>query len=253
MNAIYCSNLSEFDRQMTYLEKAFEADFQEAMLALEMVNQRLDINCLKAEARVILESGTDEDLSYLYNEAAAEAKANEGGLFKNIINKLTTFINNVWTSFTNLFRRQKPEQIQENMGNDSIELGFDVKSIQSVYQEFIANMGSKEKLTKFLETAGILVGGTISVAGITAYLKKKSGKRVIVDKDNVVEVIDENTKVKDSLIGLTKLLEKVTDNDIFKKASSCIKHIISCCEENIKKLTSKVFGKKEQPENQAEQ
>ena len=255
MNAIYCNNLSDFERQITFFEKVFDANFQEAMLALEMVNQRADINCLKAEARVIKESGTEEDLLYLYTEANNEASEQSGGFFTKIITGIKNFITNVWTNFTNLFKKQNKEDIKKRAGEKEIVLEYNPSAISNICGEFISNMSNGEKLKQYLTGAGILVGGTVSVAGIVAYVKKKSGKSTPVTPENVDQMTEENISVQSKLSGLADQLKKLADvasgtkvGEIFKMAASAVKGFVSCCAENIKKLGSLFKKDDKQPQ-----
>lgn len=245
MNAIYCNNLSDFERQITVFEKVFDAQFQEAMLALEMVNQRADINCLKAEARVIQESGTEEDLLYLYTEANKEASEQSEGFFTKIINGIKNFINNVWTNFTNLFKKQNKEDVKKRAAEKEIILEYNPSAISTICGEFISNMTNGEKLKQYLIGAGIIVGGSFSAAGLVNYIKKKSGKGTPVNGGNAEQMTAENISIKEKLTGLADQLKKLTDiasgtkiGEIFNMAANAVKKIVSCCAENLKKLGS---------------
>ena len=184
MNAIYCNNLSDYERQMTFLEKSFEADFQEAMLALEMVENRAEINCLKAEARVLLESGTEDDLLYLYTEANNEAGQKKEGIITNVLNRIKKFMSDTWNSFVGLFSKQNKEQLKENANKSNIVFEYTVnglnKAIDEVGSALDSGWGKIVGLLAVVATTG----------GVGAYLKKKSdNKQLKLTADNVEETV----------------------------------------------------------------
>lgn len=194
MNAIYCGNLSDFERQMTYLEKAFEAEFQEAMLALEMVENREAINCMKAEARVILESGTEEDLAYLYTEAKNETEENKKGVIGTIFDKIKNFFVNLWNGFVGMFNKNKA-----NVNKDAkCTFDFTIAGLNAAADDCDKAIGGG-----WVGVAGLVAAVGIGAGGIAAYLKKKSNEKTTeVNAENAGEVVSGLGGVVDRIKGL---------------------------------------------------
>ena len=216
MNTIYYDNLNEYDRYMLCLEKTFDAVMCEAELALEMVENRLAINCMKAEARVIQESGTEEDLLYLYTEAEAEAAPAKQGIFSTIFNGIINFISNAWNGFINLFKKQnKEEMVAANKGK-SITLEYNVEGLRSSLNEISSSIDSSSK-GKTVAKLAALIAVIATAGGVGAYtIRRSSAKKATeVTPENLDSVTKESKSLFTSVLDILKKLR-----DLFGKSSN---------------------------------
>ena len=84
MSDIFKSYLSEDERAVAIEESTYEIQMAKLNAMYEMVDKNLELNMLEAEAKVLTESGTYDDLDYLYEEANAEAVEKKKGIIGKI-------------------------------------------------------------------------------------------------------------------------------------------------------------------------
>ena len=82
--------------------KDFEISMREAEYMLEMVDYRNQLNCQRAELKVMMEHGGYEDLGYLYEAADEDKKKSEGGILSAIWNKIKGFFSDIAKAFKNI-------------------------------------------------------------------------------------------------------------------------------------------------------
>ena len=90
--------------------KDFEISMREAEYMLEMVEYRNQLNCQRAELKIMMEHGGYEDLGYLYEAADEDKKKSEGGILSAIWNKIKGFFSDIGKAFKNLVSKAEPEK-----------------------------------------------------------------------------------------------------------------------------------------------
>ena len=90
--------------------KDFEISMREAEYMLEMVDYRNQLNCQRAELKVMMEHGGYEDLGYLYEAADEDKKKSEGGILSAIWNKIKGFFSDIAKAFKNLVSKGEPDK-----------------------------------------------------------------------------------------------------------------------------------------------
>ena len=90
--------------------KDFEISMREAEYMLEMVDYRNQLNCQRAELKVMMEHGGYEDLGYLYEAADEDKKKSEGGILSAIWNKIKGFFSDIGKAFKNLVSKAEPDK-----------------------------------------------------------------------------------------------------------------------------------------------
>ena len=90
--------------------KDFEISMREAEYMLEMVDYRNQLNCQRAELKVMMEHGGYEDLGYLYEAADEDKKKSEGGILSAIWNKIKGFFSDIAKAFKNIVSKAEPDK-----------------------------------------------------------------------------------------------------------------------------------------------
>ena len=95
MSRIYNAYMS--DEERLYAVESAREDLQFARYAvmLDMIDQKLNLNKKAAELKVLEESGTYDDLKYLYTEAENEAKQEKTGVIQSVVNAIKTVLNSI--------------------------------------------------------------------------------------------------------------------------------------------------------------
>lgn len=95
--------MTESERTNLILEKSDDVIFAKLVNMYEMVDRNLEINKAEAELKVIKESGTESDLTYLISEAEEEANEKKKGILK----KLIDAIREMWRKFKDWAKAQQ--------------------------------------------------------------------------------------------------------------------------------------------------
>ena len=107
MSDIFKSYLSEEERAIAIEESAYEIQMAKLNAMYEMVDKNLELNMLEAEAKVLTESGTYDDLDYLYEEANKEAAEKKEGIISKIIGAVKQIWQAITNAITNFFSKNK--------------------------------------------------------------------------------------------------------------------------------------------------
>lgn len=110
-NELFYSYIDECDKEAIAIESAFDIEMAKLDLAYEYADRLFDIKLMEADARVLNESGTYEDIDKLYAEAGAEAGAQKEGIIKKIIRTISEFIGNIFNAIGNFFNNKKNQQV----------------------------------------------------------------------------------------------------------------------------------------------
>lgn len=157
--------------------KDFEISMREAEYMLEMVDYRNQLNCQRAELKVMMEHGGYEDLGYLYEAADEDKKKSEGGILSAIWNKIKGFFSDIAKAFKNIVSK----------GDDKKEYKFP----QGFEEAMNAAVDAAQKTGNVITSAAGKVGPAVwaaiaaAVAAIALAVKKWGG----IAWKNIKEVI----------------------------------------------------------------
>ena len=172
MSDIFKSYLSEEERAIAIEESTYEIQMAKLNAMYEMVDKNLELNMLEAEAKVLTESGTYDDLDYLYEEANAEAAEKKEGIISKIIGVVKQIWQAITNTITNFFSKNKDvkdeAEVDENDEKRMNALNAVWGKIKQVLN-FVRNNGAKIAM-------GVAAIGTLILGGLELFGKK--GKKV---------------------------------------------------------------------------
>lgn len=147
----------------------FMIDLQKSFTMFEMVEMKEYMMCMEAECKVYVESGTYDDLEYLYNEAVENTSAQKKGILDKIFKTISEITKNI-------FSKVKEALGFKNIGEKIIKFpkklaGFTKDVLTKILNMFKAL--PKKALTKKSE----LVTLSIGIAGIGMYMKSVQEKQ----------------------------------------------------------------------------
>lgn len=156
----------------------FMIDLQKSFTMFEMVEMKEYMMCMEAECKVYVESGTYEDLEYLYNEAVESTSDQK----KNILDKIFKVVSEITK---NIFGKVKEALGFKNIGEKIIKFpkklaGFTKDVLKKILNMFKAL--PKKALTK--KSALVALGA--GIAGIGVYVKSVQAKKQLHDQINKI-------------------------------------------------------------------
>ena len=172
MSDIFKSYLSEEERAIAIEESTYEIQMAKLNAMYEMVDKNLELNMLEAEAKVLTESGTYDDLDYLYEEANKEATEKKEGIISKIIGVVKQIWQAITNTITNFFSKNKvgegEAEVDENDEKRVNALNGVWGKIKLVLN-FVRNNGAKIAM-------GVAAIGTLILGGLELFGEK--GKKV---------------------------------------------------------------------------
>ena len=172
MSDIFKSYLSEEERAIAIEESKYEIQMAKLNAMYEMVDKNLELNMLEAEAKVLTESGTYDDLDYLYEEANKEAAEKKEGIISKIIGVVKQIWQAITNTITNFFSKNKvgegEAEVDENDEKRVNALNGVWGKIKLVLN-FVRNNGAKIAM-------GVAAIGTLILGALELFGKK--GKKV---------------------------------------------------------------------------
>ena len=238
-------------------ERAVERQFMmnyidEKFMMLEMVDIRLEQMYKDAELKVLLESGTSDDLLYLYTEAEAEAEGEKEGILASIVKAFKTLWQGLCNTVNNLLGRAKGLDPNEQVNVDGKQHSF-LTQCQSTLSKVTSGdwAGVKADLPRVL---GVLAGGAAvgtAVAAATGMIQIKRGEgNALVNKVN--SLVDQAEKFWEqksqdhpwlqtlvNKIGEATTGAKNVGTNIVKKISNFLEKVKS----TVQNFTSSLIGK----------
>ena len=194
MSRIYNAYMS--DEERLYAVESAREDLQFARYAvmLDMIDQKLELNKKAAELKVLSESGTYEDLEYLYTEAENEAGQEKTGVIQSIVNAVKTVLRSISNAIKNFIggKRDPNEMIEVNSAewDNSNKLISGWNKVTGAINKPEDKDGSKVKaviaaVSTLLGSIGVVEGANI------VYKKVKYGdiKNQVTKIDNINQTI----------------------------------------------------------------
>ena len=101
MSRVYNAYLTDEERE--YMVESMQNDLQMSRYSvmLDMIDSKLELNRKSAELKVLKESGTYDDLKFLYMEAENEANQQKVGVIQSIVNAIKTVISTISNAIKN--------------------------------------------------------------------------------------------------------------------------------------------------------
>ena len=184
MSRIYNAYLEGEDRDFAIMEAESNMIFNKLFAMLEMVDMRLELNKEAAEYKVLKESGTYEDLQYLYTEAENEANQEKQGIIQTIINAVKSVISAISNGIKNFFGKHKNDNPNEMIEVDG-EAWDKTSKIQSAWNKISAAFSDPKNALKLIAEGVALIGGLTFVGNKVVKKVKRS------DYNNVIQSISD--------------------------------------------------------------
>ena len=83
--SIFYGHLSDDEKEIFIIENSFDIGMRKLGAKLDAICESVIINMAEAENKVIMESGTTDDLDILYEAASSENKAAAGNVISMMI------------------------------------------------------------------------------------------------------------------------------------------------------------------------
>lgn len=239
MASVFYEYIQGEERDSLIEEMEMQCQWDELILMLEMVQRQAEINERRAELKVLQESGSYEDLTYLLEAGEQQAAQNQKGILQRIFEWFANMFNKLAGAFTKT-KQQLSQldpnaqlQIPEDYLNDS-----DAGPIGTAC-DALAKVNSMDTFKKVL-----LSGSIAALGGLLIYKKSKqqrdqSQQKTVnpgtpINSTNIWDAI--HPKVQAAIAALKKLLESIPDataaigsklGDTVSKAGNAIKNAAS--------------------------
>ena len=234
MSDIFKSYLSEDERDIAIEESTYKIQMAKLNAMYEMVDKNLELNMLEAEAKVLTESGTYDDLDYLYEEANAEAAKKKEGIIAKIVGVVKTIWEKITSAITNLLSKcgiiKDEVEVDANDEKRMNALNAIWGKVKQVLN-FVRNNGGKIAVS-------IAVLGTGIIAGLELF-GKEGGK--VKKPSSVVKGWVQNIKSKAGEV-TSALSSAGGDGDEKKKGLEILSEVGEKLKSWIDSLTSKLTG-----------
>ena len=175
----------------------FEVDMKEANFMYEMVEMRDQLNRDRADAKVFRESGTIDDLMFLYTEAGTSS-SEKGGILSTIIGKIGEFFKKIIDSIKKFlgFRTAPKSALEQTIdvfmdtvtalgGNVTGEIRKAIDNLISLLQQLLSTTKGK-----VIAGLGVAVGGT--AFGVHKHLNNEAKKTADESIDGEEEKTEES-------------------------------------------------------------
>lgn len=109
----YFEHLSDAEREALVLENTLDLQISNLSNSLVQVTESTVLNLKAAETKVLIESGTVEDLEILYEAANEEADEKKKGIIRKIFEAIGKFFKNIKDKIKSIFTKEKAESLKE--------------------------------------------------------------------------------------------------------------------------------------------
>ena len=172
MSDIFKSYLSEEERAIAIEESTYEIQMAKLNAMYEMVDKNLELNMLEAEAKVLTESGTYDDLDYLYEEANKEAAEKKEGIISKIIGVVKQIWQAITNTITNFFSKNKDVEDEVEVDENDEKRMNALNGVWGKIKQllnFVRNNGGKIAI-------GVAALGAVVLGGFELF--GKEGKKI---------------------------------------------------------------------------
>lgn len=200
-----------------------DLEFEKAFTAYEYTR---DINAKRAELKVMVEGGTEDDLLALYSEAAAETNEQKKGIFATFIEKIVNVLRSIGQKITAFFSKKIPddkkkESVEVTDISDFQQSTGKLKGLIKNFTSAIKNNSLTDKLVDTMESEVARLIGTAAVGFVVGKIgnhtvtKSKEKKK----KQTVEELQAQAQAIANGGAEYSELLDSVKDVDAGENSS----------------------------------
>ncbi len=121
MNSLYNEYLTGAEREAAIIVAESDAQLAKLNVLFEAVDATLEANMLVAEAKVLTENGTYDDLTMLYKEAGEEAATKKKGILATIVEAIAKFFGKIGDFIKSKFGKNVEQKVNE-LPEDEVKL-----------------------------------------------------------------------------------------------------------------------------------
>ena len=251
--SIFNEYLTGLDRELAIEESAFDTEFSKLNTMYEMVNLQLTQMQKDAELKVLTESGTYDDLTYLISEAETEVGQQKKGIIATIIDAIGRLFSAIGTKISQIFGKGEANMEVEAPA-ETVEKGNAI--VNAMNEAHNGDFSGALNLLNAVKIPVITAGGAVATG--VAIKKYKKG-----ELDGLVKKVQDGfNKLKaDFEAAKTKIFgtKETTDQDaqkgslnIIQKIGSAINGFVGTITSYITKAITKVTGDKKEEGQPAE-
>ena len=246
MSGLY-DYMTESEYEFACIEAVFENQMKHLECEWNLLALEHEMNLHSIETKILMESGTVDDLAYLYAMEAEEADGQKAGILTRMINAILGFLKKIKET---LFGAEpKPEAVPEEVKVD------DPKGIRKAWEAIKSNPAGAAG------AVAAIAGGVIltKLAIIPAWKDMKTIEEEMSEKlkawDEEVKKLESKKKLsKDEQKRLNELKEQIkATQGLANKISRSVKALIPGTEENDKLKETAADRKEEEKKNAEEQ
>lgn len=208
MTALYNEYLTGAEREAAIDDAVAAAEYAKLNLLYEAVDAKLEADLLAAEAKVLTENGTYDDLTMLYMEANQEADVKK----ENLITRFINWITGVFTKLGQWLTGSAKSKIENLPANATVNISEEeekhINGLNTVINWFTkpfevlkggtAGGYTEEEISKSWKTVAVEIGiGATAAAATTVFSIKKS-------REWALSLIDDLKKKSDGLLSKIK-------------------------------------------------
>lgn len=221
--AIFNEYLTGEERALAVEAAKFENDWNKLSTLFEMTNMQLDQMRNDAEMKVFEESGTYDDLDFLYQEAENEAAAQN----QNIFQKIIQWFKNIFAAIANKVKSFLGKKNPEEEVEIPVEVVEKVSAIEKAHSDMQVGFAKLRNgdfsgalnILNAVKIPALVAAGTVGVGyGLKKMKKCESDK--LVQRLNAVK-----EKVETAFNGVTSKLLGLKDTNQQKDAKSSLNPI----------------------------
>ena len=255
--SIFNEYLTGIDRELAIEESAFDVEFSKLQTMYEMVKLQYDQMCKDAELKVLTESGTYDDLTFLISEAEAEVGEQKKGIIARFIEAIGKLFSAIGKKISEIFGLGDANMDVE-VPADTVEKGNALLNSINNAQNGIAKLRNGDftgalDLLKALAIPVIATGAT--VGGVVLYKKGKLDELIKKIQAGFQKLKEGFEDAKNKILGTNDQSQQDAQNNslnIIQKIGTAINKFVSlvtsCITKAITKVGDKIKGNKNNTE-----
>ena len=209
-----------------------DLEFEKAFTAYEYTR---DINAKRAELKVMVEGGTEDDLLALYSEAAAETNEQKKGIFATFIEKIVNVLRSIGQKITAFFSKKIPddkkkESIEVTDISDFQQSTGKLKGLIKNFTSAIKSNSLTDKLVDTMESEVARLIGTAAVGFVVGKIgnhtvtksKEKKKKQTIEELQAQAQAIANGGAEYSELLNSVKDVDAGENSSLVKRGLSAI-------------------------------
>lgn len=248
MDSVYFEYLEGEDRKAYIAEASLNNEFERLSTLFEMTELKHQQSIRDAELKVLVESGTYDDLEYLLEAEAAETGEQKQGILSKILDVISSIFSSIRNAISSFFSKNvEPDKMVE-VDNQTIADHEVIKKIQAAWNAVETNFkaGNYVEAAKaagkiVLPAAAAAAGGAAAGAVVATGVKQMKAQDVsnmIKDAEGLSNKVNVLVDFAKSVVG--KIAENVSGDA--KKVFDKVKSIGDWIKKHISALISKVTG-----------